>query len=130
MPRLEDDDTCFACGRKNPDGLQLDIRETPDGVELDFTPDIKWQGWIGIVHGGIVSTILDELLAWACTVRGYDAVTGELKIRFRQPMKIGQAIHGIGRITEEHGQLLLGESRLFDESGRLIARATGKMMRT
>jgi uncharacterized protein (TIGR00369 family) len=129
VPAVEDNNTCFACGRNNPDGLQLDIRRTADGVELDYVPPAKFQGWRGIIHGGIVSTLLDELIAWACTARGFDAVTGELNIRFRQPMKVGGRIHGTGRITSERGRLLVGESRLTDESGAVIAEAFGKMMK-
>ena len=129
MPAVENDNTCFACGRSNPDGLQLDIRKTAHGVELDYVPPVKFQGWRGIVHGGIVSTLLDELIAWACTARGFDAVTGELNVRFRQPMRVGGRIRGTGRITREKGKLLIGESRLTDESGAVIAEATGKMMK-
>ncbi len=128
MPRLEDDDSCFACGRNNPHGLQLDIRTTAEGVELDYTPPRRFQGWKGIVHGGIVSTILDELLAWACTAQGFDAVTGELSVRFRQAMKVGEPVHGTGRITRSKGRLLMAESRLVDARGRTIAEASGKLM--
>ena len=130
MPRLENDNSCFACGKANPHGLRLDIRPTGDGVELDFTPPEKFQGWRGIVHGGIVSTILDELLAWACTARGYDSVTGELSVRFRRPMRVGEPVHGTGRITKEKGRLLIGESRITDAAGNTIAEASGKLMRT
>ncbi|UCG43167.1 MAG: PaaI family thioesterase [candidate division WOR-3 bacterium] len=126
---LANDNTCFACGRNNPHGLKLDIRKTDDGVELDYVPPAKFQGWRGIVHGGIVSTLLDELIAWACTARGFDAVTGELNIRFRRPMKVGVMVHGTGRITRERGKLLVGESRLTDEGGAVIAEACGKMMK-
>jgi len=128
MP-LRDTGTCFACGKLNRHGLQLDIRKTEDGVELDIVPETRFEGWEGIVHGGIVATILDELLAWACTARGFDAVTGELNVRFRQPLKIGVPARGFGRIVREKGRLLLGESRIEDAAGELVAEATGKMMK-
>ncbi len=128
MP-VNDVGTCFACGKHNKHGMHLDIRKTKKGVELDFVAPERFEGWRGVIHGGIVATILDELIAWACTVRGYDAVTGELNIRFRQALKVGQKVHGIGRITEEHGCLLRGESELVDASGKVIAQALGKMMK-
>lgn len=127
MP-VKNSGNCFACGPRNAHGLQLDIRPTADGVEFIFAPPARFQGWDGIVHGGIVATLLDELIAWACSARGLDAVTGELTIRFRQPLPVERPARGIGRITGGKGRLLLGESRLLDESGGLIAEASGKMM--
>lgn len=121
--------TCFACGKKNPHGLQLDVKETPGGVEFEFEPPQKFEGWQGIIHGGIVATMLDELCAWACTARGFDAVTGELSVRYRQPMKVGHRVKGTGRLAAVRGRLLLAESRLIDENGNIIAEARGKMMK-
>ena len=120
---------CFACGRSNPHGLRLDIRPTPDGVGFTWTPPDRFQGWDGIIHGGIVATLLDELIAWACTARGFDAVTGELTVRYRRPLAAGHPVRGTGRIVQEKGRLLLGESRLLDESGNVVAEASGKMMK-
>ncbi len=122
-------ENCFACGKNNRHGMHLDIRETPEGVELDFVAGNRYEGWQDIIHGGIVATILDELMAWACTARGHSAVTGDLKIRFRQPLKVGQTVHGTGRVVKEHGRLLLAESMLLDESGSLVAEASGKMLK-
>jgi uncharacterized protein (TIGR00369 family) len=121
--------TCFACGKKNPHGLQLDVRKTPDGVEFEYEPPEKFEGWQGIVHGGIVATMLDELCAWACTARGFDAVTGELSVRYRRPMRVGGRVRGLGRMLTERGRFLLAESRLLDENGNTIAEARGKMMK-
>lgn len=127
---LKDSNTCFACGKRNPYGLRLDIRQTEDGSKLTFQAAAHYAGWEGIVHGGIVSTLLDELLAWACTARGVEAVTAELTVRFRQPIRTGQTITGTGRILSERGRLLIGRSSLVNADGRLVAEATGKMMRT
>lgn len=128
MP-VRDNGACFACGRNNPFGLQLDIQSTTDGVAFRFSTPTRFQGWEGIVHGGIVATMLDELIAWACSARGIDAVTGQLTVRYRLPAPISSPIRGIGRIVQEKGRLLLGESRLFDGNGNLIAEASAKMMR-
>ncbi|MBN2537804.1 PaaI family thioesterase [candidate division WOR-3 bacterium] len=129
MP-LSDDGTCFACGKSNPDGLQLDIRTTPEGVELDYTPPARYEGWQGIVHGGIVSTLLDELCAWACSARGYRTVTGRLEIRFRHATPIGRPLRGFGRVVRERGAMVEVESRLEDESGNVLAEASARMMKT
>ena len=126
---LKDSGRCFACGKDNPHGLRLNITKTADGVETVFIPDARFAGWQGIVHGGIVATVLDELLAWACSAKGLNSVTAEMTARFRKPMSAGTTYHGFGRVVEERGRLVLTESRLLDESGTVVAEATGKMMR-
>ena len=127
--RYEDPGTCFACGRHNPDGLQLPIRQTADGVELDYAMPAKFSGWRDVVHGGIVSTVLDELMAWACSVRGTNTVTAELVVRFRQPLISETPFRGFGQVTGEKGRVLFAASRITDPDGALIAEATGKMMK-
>jgi uncharacterized protein (TIGR00369 family) len=126
---LRDAGVCFACGKDNPHGLQLPIRKVDGHVELDWAVPLRFQGWQDIIHGGIVATILDELCAWAGTEAGFNVVTAELQVRWRQPLRAGQSFHGIGRVLEERGRLLIAESRLSDEFGRVIAEATGKMMK-
>jgi uncharacterized protein (TIGR00369 family) len=127
---LEDNKTCFACGKANPDGLQLPIRNLPGHVELDFAVPRKFQGWKDIIHGGIVATILDELCAWAGTNAGFNVVTAELQVRWRKPLHVDERFHGEGRITGQKGRLLLAESRITTENGTLIAEASGKMIKT
>lgn len=126
---LKDVGVCFACGKGNPHGLQLDIRKTAAGVETDYAVPERFCGWQGVTHGGIVATLLDELCAWACTKSGENAVTAELCVRFRQPLRTGETVHGFGRVLEQRGRLLLAESRLTDNSGRIIAEASAKMMK-
>lgn len=126
---MEDTGTCFACGPLNPAGLKLAIRKTATGVELDYVIPEKYEGWHGIVHGGITATILDELLVWACSSRGIQVVTGELTVRFRQQLPTGSPVHGQGSIIAEHGRLIIAQSRLTDPAGAIIAEATGKLMR-
>lgn len=125
---LKDLDRCFACGRQNPSGLQLPILPLAEGVELDFVLDERFAGWAGIVHGGIVTTVLDELLAWACRNAGRDAVTAEIQVRFRKPLRVGCRFRGEGRIVSQRGRLLLARSWLLDDDGQVIAEASGKMM--
>lgn len=126
---LKDVNACFACGRLNRHGLQLDIRRTPSGVAVDYSFPARFQGWQNVVHGGLVSTVLDELMVWACTAAGRTTVTAELTVRFRRPLMVGQPFHGEGRIVADRGRLLLCAGRLTDSDSLAIAEATGKMMR-
>ncbi|HTW90449.1 MAG TPA: PaaI family thioesterase [bacterium] len=125
---LKDSGRCFACGKENPQGLRLNVRKTTSGVEVDCVLPEHFAGWQGIAHGGIVATILDELLAWACTNTGRNCVTAEMTVRYRKPVKTGSPLRGFGRVTGEKGRLIYAEARLLDEAGVLAAEATGKMM--
>jgi uncharacterized protein (TIGR00369 family) len=127
---VRDSGVCFACGRDNAHGMHLPIRRAEARVELDYAVPERYQGWVGVVHGGIVATILDELCAWAGTAAGSNVVTAELAVRWRQPLRVEQRFHGVGRVVEERGRLLRAESRLTDENGAVIAEATAKLIKS
>lgn len=91
---------CFACGEKNPIGLNLKIVETDKGVKTEFIPKKEYEGYEGIIHGGIVATILDEMIVWACLKMGYSGVTAELNIRYKTPMILGKKYIAYGEITK------------------------------
>jgi uncharacterized protein (TIGR00369 family) len=125
---FKDVNACFACGKLNEHGLKLDIRPTASGVEVNFAFAERFQGWQGVVHGGLIATILDELMAWACKTSARAAVTAEMTVRFRRPLRTGQSFRGEGRVIADRGRLLFCESRLLDPDSGTIAEATGKMM--
>ncbi len=132
---LNDDHCCFVCGKDNPDGLRINFRYPALGVcRAEFTPPRKYQGWQGILHGGIVSTLLDEALAHAAggperSGGGSGAVTAELTVRFRKPVPIGQSVILEGRVARDKGKVVECESSLKDQSGQVLASATGKLVR-
>ncbi|MFC1962064.1 PaaI family thioesterase, partial [Chloroflexota bacterium] len=68
MPRVSvntdmSDGLCFGCGQNNPIGLKLKFKKDGDGVRTEFTPGESYQGWPGMVHGGIIGCLLDEAMA-------------------------------------------------------------------
>ncbi|MBI4726164.1 PaaI family thioesterase [candidate division TA06 bacterium] len=132
---LIDDKGCFACGRKNPDGLQLKFNYPQPGTcRAAFVPEQKYQGWQGILHGGIVSTLLDEALAHA--VGGSEggggasgAVTAELTVRFKRPVKIGQEVILKGQVIQDKGRVVEAYSEITSRQGDILAFASGKLVR-
>lgn len=120
---------CFACGRANPTGLHMTIAPTEDGCRAVFTPLRRHEGFRDVTHGGIVATLLDEVIAWACRLRGYNAVTAELTVRYRKPVPIDQQVSIEGRIVQEHGCLVVGTSTVKNELGETLASAVIKMIR-
>lgn len=102
------DHHCFGCGRLNLHGLQLTFYENPDGngVWAPFTPTAAFEGYGGIIHGGIVCTILDEVMAWSLYREQTWAVTGQLNTRFRRPVPVGEPVRAIGRIVKDRGRVI------------------------
>lgn len=125
-----DDHHCFGCGRLNPHGLRLQFYLADDGVAAPFTPEQRHEGYTGVVHGGIVTTVLDEVMAWALYARGIWAVTGDLRVRFRRPVEVGMPARATGRLVSEHGRLIevAGELRRVSDEA-LLAEATGTFVR-
>ncbi len=132
---LVDDHHCFACGADNPDGLGLKFEyPEPGRCRAEFLPSAKFQGWKGVLHGGIVSTLLDEALAHALGGQergggGSGAVTAELTVRFKKPVPIGEKIILMGRVVSERGRVIEAESEISDGQGSVLAQAAGKLVR-
>lgn len=130
MIELRDDGYCFVCGSKNPIGLSLEFIPTGKGICARYTPVKEHQGWQGVVHGGIISTLLDEAMVKASIGAGFDSVTAEITIRFKEPLFVGEETIIEAGIKEPSGKLIEAEAvmkRLRD--GRLIATAKGKLIR-
>jgi acyl-coenzyme A thioesterase PaaI-like protein len=117
---------CFACGTLNEHGLHLDLHLEPGRSWVELALDDRFQGWDEIAHGGIVTTILDEVMAWALVAEGHWGLTARLSVEFKAPVRIGQAIRAEGWITRSRKRIVDTEARVVDATdGRLLATATG-----
>ncbi|MEO0076348.1 MAG: PaaI family thioesterase [candidate division WOR-3 bacterium] len=125
---VKNSDNCFACGPQNPIGLKLKFTPIANGVQTEFVPTKEYEGFQNITHGGIVATLLDEAIAWACKTCGVNAVTGELTVRFKKPLITDQPVTIVGIINKNRGKLLLGSAYIKDTTGTVIATATAKMV--
>ena len=128
---MEINNYCFVCGEANPHGLQLEFSQLPpqdaDDVEAGIQFSRRYQGWKEIVHGGLVSTVLDEALVKALAVHHFHCVTAELNVRFKHPLKTGVKYRLTGKMTGRKGRLVFAESSISDLRGRVMAVARGKM---
>jgi acyl-coenzyme A thioesterase PaaI-like protein len=129
---VRDDHYCFGCGRLNPWGLKLSFYESEDGSGLwaPWTPVRQHEGYDGIAHGGIITAVLDEVMAWTAYQQRIWAVTGRIAVGFRRPVEIGVATRAIGRIVADRGRALelAGELRRAGD-GVLLAEASGTFIR-
>lgn len=126
--RFDFDDYCFACGKKNEYGLKLIIK-AEGGISKSMVkfPDYM-QGYNGIVHGGLISTVLDELAIYAGMSLGRQFVTGEITVRFKKALKAGKEYIVEGEVVEDRGKIVATESRIKDSKGILYASAKAKLM--
>lgn len=128
--RVRDDHHCFGCGRLNAHGLHMHFYRHQDGVLAPFTPEKQHEGYTGVVHGGIITTVLDEVMAWALYDKEIWAVTGDIRVRFRRPVAVGVSAHAFGRIVSDRGRVLdvSGELRQV-EDGAVLASAIATFVR-
>lgn len=126
---LNDDNGCFACGKANPIGLKLEFVIEGDEYVTYFTPRKEHQGWHGIVHGGIISTVLDEVMARSVYTAGHNAVTGEITVRLKRPAQIGQRLRVAGKMESEDRRVIHTSAKITDDNGATIAEATARMVK-
>ena len=122
------DHNCFACGRENPIGMRLRI-EIGDGMaRTTWIADENHVGWSDKLHGGIIATLLDEVMAWAPSSFDSWAVTAEMSVRYRSPAAPGEELTAVGRVVERRRRIyeVAGEVRAAD--GRLVAEGRGRYL--
>ncbi len=122
---LVDDECCFACGMKNPDGLQIVWKIEGFTTTAEFTPDKKYQGWKGILHGGIIATLLDEAMTRLAWVTCGGALTAEMTVRYVKPAEIGKLLSIRGEIVNQRRKIIEMKAEIHSEN-QLIAHSTGK----
>ena len=126
----ENDEMCFVCGKRNGDGLQLDFELVgEDRIRIEFTPPKRFQGWKDIVHGGIIATILDEVMVNAAYLRKIMAVSAKLEIKLRKPVAVGEPLVFYGQILKQGAKTLNMKAWAEQEDGTVVAEATGLLMK-
>jgi uncharacterized protein (TIGR00369 family) len=132
MKNFSDNQYCFVCGLQNPQGLKFkfNYNKTTDEVTSDISFADHFQGWAGVVHGGLVSTVLDEIMVKTTEARGFICVTAEICIKFKNPARINTPYQCSGKILDIKRKLVFTESKMVDTENNLIARAEAKFFIT
>ncbi len=127
--RAERQTGCFVCGQDNARGLQIFFEIGDDGVvTAEWIPSSDWEGFRGILHGGIISTVLDESMSKAVALTEGEALTGELRVRFRRHVSTGQRLHVRGWIVRRAKRLIETEATLTDTEGNEYAHAWARFL--
>lgn len=120
---------CLVCGEPevNPSTLNRRFKVTNDGVEVEFQADARQAGYKDVVHGGIITALLDETIGWSVAVeRKQLFVTGEITVRFVRPLPVGQNVTVRGRPVEHKSRYSIAEGEITDADGVIYAKASGK----
>ena len=118
--------SCFVCGRENQTGLNMSFYETSPGeVVAEYTVAEEYQGYPGVVHGGIVASMLDEASGRSQMGPGPSRFmfTAQLSIRYRKPVPIGKPLRILGHAGESKGRIAKATGEIFGPDGALLAQA-------
>ncbi|MCD5401916.1 PaaI family thioesterase [candidate division NPL-UPA2 bacterium] len=127
---LRDEDVCFVCGKKNARGFKLDfsLDEEKKTMETILVPEEWQQGYAEIIHGGIIATLLDEVMTKLVFELGMNAVTAELSVRFKKPVGLNDKLLVKGQINEETSRIIYAKAEAKFEDGSLAAEANSKLI--
>ena len=116
---------CFACGELNDHGLHLELHTDASGCWTELTLGPTFQGWDGVAHGGILCTILDEVMAWSLATTDNWGLTARMSVDFKRPVRLGVPVRGEGWITAVRRRIVETAARIVDPAtGEVLATAT------
>jgi uncharacterized protein (TIGR00369 family) len=121
------DHNCFGCSPMNPSGLQMKFYTNESAVYSNVTVPQHLCGWNNLVHGGVLSTILDEIMSWAAIyLLKRVPMTKSMTVDFLKPVYVERALQAQGTVLKKTGQReALMDGRIFSEAGVCCARAAG-----
>jgi uncharacterized protein (TIGR00369 family) len=130
MKTLPHTHSCFVCGESNPVGLKLRFETDGRLVQTRFTPLPHHVGFKQTIHGGLIATLLDEIMVWACAVQTRRfAFCAELNVRFLNPVRPNEELTAIGELASNRRDKLFGaRAELRNQAGLVLAAATGKYL--
>lgn len=127
--RASEHPCCIVCGRAGECGLDLRFRVRGDGgVEAEFTCPGRYQGYEGLLHGGVTCSLLDGAMTNCLFAQGIAAVTAEMTVRFRHPITVSRPLLVKARITRSQPPLHVVEAEIVQDD-QVKARASGKFMK-
>jgi acyl-coenzyme A thioesterase PaaI-like protein len=131
MNKLPNSLHCFVCGLENDYGLKLSFyQEDIDTVVVDYTVPDQFQGYPGVVHGGIITSMMDEILGRVFMVEDPNRFmfTAKLTSRYRHPVPTGKPLRMVGKKIKDRGRIAESKVELFGPDGELLAEAEGLMV--
>lgn len=120
---------CFVCGDNNSVGLRAKFFFDDGTAFTEYTAEKRFEGYLGVLHGGIISTLLDEVMIKSLLARGIYSMTVELTVRFKKAVNVGEKLFLEGYVEEEKGRLFITGGEVRNENGDVVASSIGKYLR-
>jgi len=131
--RTPDFPNCYVCGSDNPEGLHIVFEpDGSDGCRARYTARPEHCGWPGLIHGGLLFTLMDEAVAWALVYAGLHGVTARGDVRFAAPVKVGMPLVVTARVLLRRGKLAKARAEIREagDGETLVAELTTAMYLT
>lgn len=126
---LQDANMCFGCSLENPIGLKLKFALEDDICRATFLPEAKHQGWNGFMHGGLITTLLDEAMGQWLWLNKIHCMTAEMTTRFSRGVAIGEQLTVEAWCEGQRGRIYELSARLLLSDGTVAARAGARFLR-
>ncbi|HYT07119.1 MAG TPA: PaaI family thioesterase [Rugosimonospora sp.] len=130
MSQTDPANPCFGCGGGNARGMRLafEFDESSQRVIGHFRLGPEYQGATGFIHGGIIATVLDEVMSKASRFSNVRAVTAELTVEYLRPVRVDEELQVEGFATRRNGRELYHEGEIRNAAGILLARGRGRFV--
>lgn len=126
---FSDDRYCLCCGEKNPLGFKMKFRYKGEKLLSETVISKEYQGFADVVHGGILGTLLDELMVNLYWLKGERAVTVEYQVRLKAPCPVNRKVYLSAWHVETKRNIFLTAAQAQLEEGTVVAEATAKCMK-
>jgi uncharacterized protein (TIGR00369 family) len=122
---------CFGCGKDNPCGVKLEFKYDGEKVTASYSPQKVHMGFKGVVHGGVVTALLDEAMWWAvAAIHKENTFTVKIEVEFKQPLEEGKTYTVEGKVAEERkGRIFLAEGYVLDSGGNICAQSKATFLK-
>jgi acyl-coenzyme A thioesterase PaaI-like protein len=121
---IEGSSQCFACGKDNPAGLNLEIEWNGEETRAVFEAREMFQGGHGWLHGGITTCAMDEAMTWTAYRAGAQNVTARINVRFRKMVPLGKKYIITCRVTRKTSRIIETKAEFTGEDGTIYAEGT------
>ncbi len=120
---------CFVCGDKSQCGLKVDFFDEQGVAKAEYKASSDFEGYKDILHGGIISALLDEVMIKAVIARDVLAVTASIEVKFKKPVKTGERLFLEGRILKDQGKIITTEGKALKEDKTVAALGFAKYVK-
>ena len=132
MNKQPNSDNCFVCGRNNPHGLYMSFYDDgKDMVESHYRVSKSFEGYPGIVHGGVQAAILDEIIGRVSLIEDFHAfmMSVRLDVKYRHPVPVGELLHVVAKREHLRGRYAQAVGMIYLADGKLATEASMKLIR-